>query len=56
MQRTVGGGFTRPIELVAFASGTKIVFAENQFELLPVDLVFAKYFGEKGFELLEAVG
>jgi len=29
----------------------EIVCAEDEFELFPVDLVFTKGFGEKGFEL-----
>ncbi|WP_232462180.1 hypothetical protein [Neisseria chenwenguii] len=50
LQRTVGRGFARPVELVAFVFGAKVVCAENELELFKVDLVFAEDFGEQGFE------
>ncbi|WP_228068160.1 MULTISPECIES: hypothetical protein [unclassified Neisseria] len=49
LQGAVGGGFARPIEMIAFVVGAKIVFAENQFEFFPVDLVFAKHFWKQRF-------
>jgi len=46
LQVEIGGGFTRPIELITFARAGKVFCAEDEFELLKVDLVFAKDFGE----------
>ena len=51
LQRAVGIGFARPIKLVTLVLMREIVRAEDEFELLPVDLLFAKGFGEKRFEL-----
>ena len=50
LQRAVGFRLACPVELVAFVLMREIVCAENEFELFPVYLVFAKGFGEKGFE------
>ncbi|HFC8531981.1 TPA: hypothetical protein ACFRHF_000672 [Neisseria lactamica] len=50
MQVEIGGGFPRPIQLVTFARAGKVVCAEDEFELLKVDLVFAKDFGKDLFE------
>ena len=49
MQRAVGVRLARPVELVAFALMGEIVFAKDKFEFFPVDFIFAKGFGEKGF-------
>jgi len=49
LQRAVGIGFARPIKLVTLVLMREIVRAEDEFEFFPVDLVFAKGFGEKGF-------
>ncbi|HFC8537274.1 TPA: hypothetical protein ACFP4Y_001641 [Neisseria bacilliformis] len=49
LQRAVGIGFARPIKLVTLVLMREIVRAENEFELFPVYLVFAKGFGEEGF-------
>ena len=51
LQRAVGIGFARPVELVTLVLMREIVRAEDEFEFFPVDLVFAKGFGEEGFEL-----
>ena len=50
LQVEIGGGFTRPIELITFARTGKVFCAENEFELLKVDLVFTKDFGKELFE------
>ncbi|HEZ0550649.1 TPA: hypothetical protein WGP85_000982 [Neisseria meningitidis] len=50
LQVEIGGGFTRPIELITFARTGKVFCAENEFELLKVDLVFAKDFRKELFE------
>ncbi|HFC6389382.1 TPA: hypothetical protein ACFNM3_000075 [Neisseria lactamica] len=50
MQVKIGGGFARPIELVTFARSGKVFRAEDEFELLKIDLVFAKDFGKELFE------
>jgi len=46
----IGGGFARPIELITFARAGQVFCAENEFELLKVDLAFAKDFGKDLFE------
>ncbi|WP_369588989.1 hypothetical protein [Kingella oralis] len=51
LQRAVGIGFARPVKLVTLVLMREIVRAEDEFEFFPVDLLFAKGFGEKGFEL-----
>ncbi|HFC6347308.1 TPA: hypothetical protein ACFNMU_000242 [Neisseria lactamica] len=50
LQVEIGGGFTRPIELITFACTGKVFCAEDELELLKVDLVFAKDFGKELFE------
>jgi hypothetical protein len=50
LQVEIGGGFARPIELITFARVGKVFCAEDEFELLKVDLVFAKDFGKELFE------
>ncbi|HFC8533476.1 TPA: hypothetical protein ACFRGU_000006 [Neisseria subflava] len=50
LQVEIGGGFTRPIELITFARTGKVFRAEDEFELLKIDLVFAKDFGKELFE------
>ena len=50
MEIEIGGGFTRPIELVTFARAGEVFYAEDEFELLKVDLAFAKDFGKEFFE------
>ena len=50
LQVEIGGGFTRPIELVTFARAGKVFRAEDEFELLKIDLAFAKDFGKDLFE------
>ena len=50
MQVEIGGSFARPIELITFARAGKVFCAEDEFELLKVDLVFAKDFGKNFFE------
>ncbi|WP_301818314.1 hypothetical protein [Neisseria maigaei] len=50
MQVEICGGFARPIELITFARAGKVFCAEDEFELLKVDLVFAKDFGKDLFE------
>ncbi|WP_248618240.1 hypothetical protein [Kingella oralis] len=49
LQRAVGIGFAHPVELVTLALMGKVFFAEHEFELFPVNLVFAKGFGENIF-------
>jgi len=49
LQRAVGGGFARPVELIAFARIGKIVRPEDEFEFFKVNFLFAKDFGEEGF-------
>ena len=50
MQVEIGGGFARPIQLITFARAGKVFCAEYEFELLKVDLAFAKDFGKDLFE------
>ncbi|WP_239991925.1 hypothetical protein [Neisseria bergeri] len=50
MQVEIGGGFARPIELITFTRAGKVFCAEDEFELLKVDLVFAKDFGKELFD------
>ncbi|WP_455262652.1 hypothetical protein [Neisseria sp.] len=50
LQVEIGGGFTRPIQLITFARTGKVFGAENEFELFKVDLVFAKDFRKDLFE------
>ena len=50
LQVEIGGGFARPIELITFACAGQVFCAEDEFEFLKVDLVFAKDFGKELFE------
>ena len=50
MQVEIGGGFTRPIQLITFARTGKVFGAEDELELFKVDLAFAKDFGKELFE------
>ena len=50
LQVEIGGGFTRPIQLITFARAGKVFCAEDEFEFLKVDLAFAKDFGKELFE------
>ena len=50
LQVEICGGFARPIELITFARVSKVFGTEDEFELLKVDLVFAKDFGKELFE------
>ena len=50
LQVEIGGGFTRPIQLITFARAGKVFCSEDEFELFKVDLAFAKDFGKELFE------
>ncbi|MFU8616645.1 hypothetical protein [Neisseria sp. LACPHL-SPEC-2024-00856] len=50
LQVEIGSGFARPIELITFARAGKVFRAEDEFELLKIDLVFAKDFRKELFE------
>ncbi|WP_107843268.1 hypothetical protein [Neisseria sicca] len=50
LQVEIGGGFTRPIQLITFACAGQVFCAEDEFELLKVNLLFAKDFGKDLFE------